>query len=202
MSSPSTGIAESGTAMGCVLLVCADSAVVQQLSESMQQLAIATEVCVDVSAALRQLNRKKFEAIIVDFGLAQADDMLGQVRLSPSNRTAVTFAITDSSKPAILDPAELSDGKTAFRRLGRANIQGRFRIDCARTKTFVPLSSRDSGSPPRQWRGGHLPHREHQRGRNGDHGVAFPEARSAVENAFFTARRIAAFPNRVRGLLV
>ena len=100
MSSPGTGIAESGTAMGCVLLVCADSAVVQQLSESMQQLAIATEVCVDVSAALRQLNRKKFEAIIVDFGLAQADDMLGQVRLSPSNRTAVTFAITDSSKPA------------------------------------------------------------------------------------------------------
>jgi hypothetical protein len=95
MSSPGTGIAETGTAMGCVLLVCADSALIQQLAEGMQQLAIATEVCVDVSTALRQLNRKKFEAIIVDFGLAQADEMLGQVRLSPSNRTAVTFAITD-----------------------------------------------------------------------------------------------------------
>ena len=81
--------------MGRVLLVCADSAIIQQLSEGMQQLAIATEVCVDVSMALRLLNRKKFEAIIVDLGLAQADEMLGQVRLSPSNRTAVTFAITD-----------------------------------------------------------------------------------------------------------
>lgn len=100
MSSPGTGIAETGTAMGRVLLVCADSTIIQQLSEGMQQLAIATEVCVDVSTALRQLNRRKFEAIIVDFGLAQADEMLGQVRLSPSNRTAVTFAITDSSKLA------------------------------------------------------------------------------------------------------
>ena len=84
--------------MGRVLLVCADSALIQQLAEGMQQLAIATEVCVDVSTALRQLNRKKFEAIIVDFGLPQANEMLGQVRLSPSNRTAVTFAITDPGK--------------------------------------------------------------------------------------------------------
>jgi hypothetical protein len=98
MSSPGTGIAETGTAMGCVLLVCADSALIQQLAEGMQQLAIATEVCVDVSTALRQLNRKKFEAVIVDFELAQAGEMLGQVRLSPSNRTAVTFAITDPGK--------------------------------------------------------------------------------------------------------
>ena len=84
--------------MGCVLLVCADSALIQQLAEGMQQLAIATEVCVDVSTALRQLNRKKFEAMIVDLELAQAGEMLGQVRLSPSNRTAVTFAITDPGK--------------------------------------------------------------------------------------------------------
>lgn len=98
MSSPGTGIAGTGTAMGCVLLVCADSALIQQLAEGMQQLAIATEVCVDVSTALRLLNRKKFEAVIVDVGLPQANEMLGQVRLSPANRTAVTFAITDSGQ--------------------------------------------------------------------------------------------------------
>src|SRR6478609_10785186 len=92
-------VSGTGTAMGQVLLVCDDSAAIQQLAEGMQQLAIATEVCVDVSMALRLLARKKFEAVIVDFGLAQAKEMLEQIRTSPSNRTAVTFAITDPGKP-------------------------------------------------------------------------------------------------------
>jgi len=84
--------------MGCVLLLCADPATIQQLAEGMQQLAIATEVCVEVNMALRLLNRKKFEAVIVDFGLTQADELLEQIHLSPSNRTAVTFAIADPGK--------------------------------------------------------------------------------------------------------
>ena len=95
MSSPGTS-----ASMGRVLLVCNDSAAIQQLAEGMQQLAIATEVCAEVSMALRLLNRKKFEAVIVDFGLVQAQEMLEQIRISPSNRTAVTFAITDPGKPA------------------------------------------------------------------------------------------------------
>jgi hypothetical protein len=95
MSSPGTGVS-----MGRVLLVSDDLAAIQQLSEGMQRFAIATEVCVDVNMAVGLLNRKKFEAVIVDFELLQADKMLGQVRLSPSNRTAVTFAITDPSRPA------------------------------------------------------------------------------------------------------
>lgn len=95
MSSLGTGTAETGGAMGRVLLVCDDSAAIQQLAEGMQQLAIATEVCVNVNMALGLLNRKKFEAVIIDCGLRQADELLQQVRLSPSNRTAVTFAITD-----------------------------------------------------------------------------------------------------------
>ena len=94
------GSAGASASMGRVLLVCDDSIAIQHLSEGMQQLAIATEVCVDVSMALRSLNRKKFEAVIVDLGLTEADQVLGQVRLSPSNRTAVTFAITDAGKPA------------------------------------------------------------------------------------------------------
>ena len=98
MSSPGTSVS-----MGRVLLVCDDSAAIQQLAEGMQQFAIATEVCVDVGMALRMLNRKKFEAVIIDFGLVQAGEMLGQVRLSPSNRTAVTFAITDPAKPTAFE---------------------------------------------------------------------------------------------------
>jgi CheY-like chemotaxis protein len=103
MSSPGIGTAAASPATGRVLLVCDDSAATQQLAEGMQQLAIETEVCVDVNAALRLLNRKKFEAVIIDFGLAQADELLQQVRLSPSNRTAVTFAITDPGKAARFD---------------------------------------------------------------------------------------------------
>jgi len=49
--------------------------------------------------AFRLLDRKKFEAVIVDFGLGQAEQMLERVRLSEINRTVVTFAITDPLKP-------------------------------------------------------------------------------------------------------
>jgi CheY-like chemotaxis protein len=96
----STGI---GTAMGRVLLVCDDSAAIQQLTEGMQQFAITTEVCVDFAMALGLLNRKKFEAVIVDFGMVRADELLEQIRLAPSNRTAVTFAITDPGNPSRFD---------------------------------------------------------------------------------------------------
>ena len=90
----------ASTSMGRVLLVCDDSIAIQHLTEGMQHLAIATEVCPEVGMALRLLNRKKFEAIIIDLGLTEADQVLGQVRLSPSNRTAVTFAIADTGRPA------------------------------------------------------------------------------------------------------
>lgn len=85
--------------MGRVLLVCDDSAVIQPLTEGMQQFGITTEVCGNVAMALGLLSRKRFEGIVVDLGLEQASEMLEQVRSSPSNRTAVTFAITDPGRP-------------------------------------------------------------------------------------------------------
>ena len=89
-------------AMGRVLLVCNDPSAIRQVAEGMQRLAIATEVCPDAGMALRLLYRQKFEAVIIDSGLGQAGEILEQVRLSPSNRTAVTFAITDQQKPVSL----------------------------------------------------------------------------------------------------
>lgn len=96
------GMSSAGTsfAMGRVLLVCNDTAVIEHLRENMQQLAIATEVCVQTEMAFRLLNLKKFEGVIVDFGLEKADQILEQLRLSPSNRTAVTFAIADPGETA------------------------------------------------------------------------------------------------------
>jgi hypothetical protein len=99
MSSTGIGTAETSGAMGRVLLVCNDSEAIQQLADGMRQWAIATEVCVNVDMALGLLSRKKFEAVVVDCGLAQAHELLQQLRLSPSNRTAVTFAITDPASP-------------------------------------------------------------------------------------------------------
>ncbi len=95
MSSP-------GTAMGRVLLVSNDSTAIEQVAEAMQRFAIATEVCNDVNMALSLLNRQKFEAVVVDFGLERAGEILEQVRLSSSNRTAITLAITNSQKPSAL----------------------------------------------------------------------------------------------------
>ena len=87
-------------AMGRVLLVCNDAEAVQHVAEGMQQFAIATEACNKVSLALRLLKHQKFEAVVIDLGLDRANEVLEQVRLSQSNRTVVTFAITDPQKPA------------------------------------------------------------------------------------------------------
>jgi hypothetical protein len=97
MSSPGTK-----AAMGRVLLISKDPAAIRQLSEGMQSFAIATEVCGEVSMALPLVSRQKFEAVIVDCAIGHAAEILEQVRLSASNRTAVTFAIAEPHKLASL----------------------------------------------------------------------------------------------------
>jgi hypothetical protein len=78
------------------LLVSGDAVTIQQLSESMARLDMFPEVCSDVAAALVLLNQRKFEAIVVDLQLGgQVNAVLGTVRRSPSNRTAVMFTISD-----------------------------------------------------------------------------------------------------------
>jgi len=92
---PSVGIANA-------LLVSNDAATIKQLSESMQQLAISPQVCVEAPAALVLLNHRKFEAVIVDLQLAgQANAVLEQARRSPSNRTAVIFTVSDSDAETV-----------------------------------------------------------------------------------------------------
>ena len=84
------------------LLVSNDTVTIKQLSESMQQLAMSQEVCVEVPAALVLLNRRKFDAVIVDLQLGgEANAVLEEVRRSPSNRTAVLFAVSDSDAATV-----------------------------------------------------------------------------------------------------
>jgi CheY-like chemotaxis protein len=97
MSNANAAAPAPSVSIAGVLLVSNDAVTIMQLSESMQQLAMSPEVCAEVPTALGLLNRRKFDAVIVDLQLGgQANDILEKVRLSPSNRTAVIFTISDS----------------------------------------------------------------------------------------------------------
>jgi len=92
---PFVGIADA-------LLVSNDTVTIKQLSESMQQLALSRDVCVEVSTALVVLNQRKFDAVIVDLLLGgEANAVLEKVRRSPSNRTAVIFTVSGSDAETI-----------------------------------------------------------------------------------------------------
>jgi CheY-like chemotaxis protein len=84
-------------AVGVALLVSADPVTIQQFSHALQELSISPDVCQEVPAAVGLLNRRKFDAVIVDLQLGEQSGLiLDEVHLSPSNRTAVTFAISGS----------------------------------------------------------------------------------------------------------
>jgi ActR/RegA family two-component response regulator len=93
----STSAVAPYASVGRVLLVSNDPVTVQQLTEAMHQLALYPEVCLEVPAALRLLNSQKFEAVMVDLLLGEsAHAILVELRISRSNRTVVTFAISGS----------------------------------------------------------------------------------------------------------
>lgn len=85
-------------AIGQALLVSADPGAVHLFSNALEELSISSDVCREVPAAVGLLNRRKFDAVIVDLRLAeQCEQILDEVHLSPSNRTAVTFGISDNN---------------------------------------------------------------------------------------------------------
>ena len=89
-------------AIGLALLVSADPTTIEQFTHALQELSISPDICREVPAAVGLLNRRKFEAVIVDLQLGdQSGLILDEVRLSPSNRTAVTFGISGSDAQAI-----------------------------------------------------------------------------------------------------
>ena len=92
---------EPFVSVGSAFLLSHDEATIKPLRESMQRLALSTEVCTEVASAPALLNRNKFATIVVDFQLgdrARTRTLLREVRHSLSNRTSVMFAISDSDK--------------------------------------------------------------------------------------------------------
>jgi hypothetical protein len=70
---------------------------IQQFSHALRELSITPEICREVPAAVGLLNRRKFDAVIVDLQLGEESGLiLDEVHLSSSNRTAVSFGIGDN----------------------------------------------------------------------------------------------------------
>jgi hypothetical protein len=93
--------------IGLALLVSADPVTIHEFGHALEELSISPDVCREVPAAVGLLNRRKFEAVIVDLELGEeCGSILDEVRRSLSNRTAVTFAIARSD----------AGGTAAFRR--------------------------------------------------------------------------------------
>ena len=83
--------------IGLALLVSADPATIQQFSLALREFSISPDACQDAASAGLLLKRRKLVAVIVDFQLGeQSGHILDEARLSPSNRTAVTFGIGDN----------------------------------------------------------------------------------------------------------
>ncbi|SRR6266496_3845673 len=88
-------------AVAVALLVSADPATIPQVSQALLELAISPDVCQEVPASIQLLNRRKFDAVVVDLQLGEhSGGILGEVRSSKSNGTAVTFAISGSNADA------------------------------------------------------------------------------------------------------
>jgi hypothetical protein len=91
----------SATSIATALVISHDEATVATLSECLRKLAIATETCSHNDEAVSLINRKKFEAIIIDSHLnGSRKSLLDAVRCSRSNRNAVTFAISNRAPQA------------------------------------------------------------------------------------------------------
>src|ERR1700723_2742116 len=88
-------------AMAFALLVSADAATIQHFSLALRELSISPDICQEAAGAVRLLNRRKFDTVIVDLQLGeQCGLILDEVQGSSANRTAVTFAISGSDAEA------------------------------------------------------------------------------------------------------
>jgi len=82
--------------LGNALVASRDGTATHLVGEAMQGREMFVDVSPDLSSAWEKLNRRKYEALVVDCALGhQAFCFLQQVRNCAANRTAVTFAITD-----------------------------------------------------------------------------------------------------------
>jgi len=164
----------STVAIASALLVSNDAVTIKRLRQSLQQLALSLELCAEVPAAMALLNQRKFEAVVVDLQLgSDAAAVLERVRRSPSNRTAVMFAVSDSdaetagadrrriiaqafvcgSTVRVSLPVPMDSGQRMLRPRSGQRINcpaARHRVVSIADRSGTPSRSRDRGlCPPR-----------------------------------------------------
>jgi hypothetical protein len=84
---------------GRALLVSSRAAEVRQIVSAMQRFAFTVDVCTNQESGAALIATRKFQAIILNLGADdQESELLDVVRSSPSNRSAVTFAILGSER--------------------------------------------------------------------------------------------------------
>jgi hypothetical protein len=84
---------------GRALLVSRRAAEARQIVSAMQRFAFTVDVCTDQESGAALIATRKFQAIILSLGADdQESELLDVVRSSPSNRTAVTFAVLGSER--------------------------------------------------------------------------------------------------------
>jgi DNA-binding response OmpR family regulator len=91
-------VAESNC-VGTALIVTSNRKTAGLLSECLNHVAIATDVCMNSADCLKTISRRKFEAVLIDFALGKdAFHVLEDVRSTTSTRSSVVIAITPNDK--------------------------------------------------------------------------------------------------------
>jgi PilZ domain len=96
MSAPAASRVVSPFA-GHALLVSGDLAAIRLITTALQRFAFSQQVSSELESATQLLTTRKFHVIVVDVAFEEdLSKLLDVVRRTPSNQSAVTFAIIDS----------------------------------------------------------------------------------------------------------
>jgi CheY-like chemotaxis protein len=109
------------------LVLCSDDKILRVLRRVLSDLEITVEHCTDADSAVRQLTRRRFEAVVVD---CNDEDMAAQVlksvRSAPCNKRSIAVAMLDDQKAVrsafllgahfvLYKPISAERAKTSFR---------------------------------------------------------------------------------------
>ena len=139
------------------LVLCSDEKIVRVLRRTLGDLEIGVELSSDADAALRQLTRRRFEAIIVDCVGEGSPEVLRSARNAPCNKQAVAVAIVDpiiglkaafelGAHFVLYKPVSIERAKSSFR-AARALMKSERRRN-ARVAVQIPVVLRNLDGGP------------------------------------------------------